>query len=187
MNMFINYNLLKHYPRYMHLRIFVDSRAERALYEKYYEAMYKHNSAMNDNPIHIDAGFDLYAPTAINFNYDIANKLDYRIRCSAQIVEGDEHHYRCYNTGYYLHPRSSISKTPLRLANSTGIVDSGYRGNLIGMFDCSIPFYGIEQHDRLAQICAPGLMPINVEIVDREEYLGAPTVRGAGGIGSTGR
>ena len=31
---------------------------------------------------------------------------------------------------FYVYPRSSISKTPLRMANSVGIIDSGYRGNL---------------------------------------------------------
>jgi len=87
----------------------------------------------------------------------------------------------------YMHPRSSISKTPLRLANSTGIVDSGYRGPLIGMFDCITPQYVVERFDRLIQVCAPGLMPIFVELVDRLEDLGAETVRGEGGIGSTGR
>ena len=34
-----------------------------------------------------------------------------------------------------MYPRSSIYKTPLRLANNTGIIDSGYRGNLMGAFD----------------------------------------------------
>ena len=32
------------------------------------------------------------------------------------------------NKAYYLFPRSSISKTPLRLANSIGLIDGGYRG-----------------------------------------------------------
>ena len=52
--MFINHNLLKHYPRYMHLRIFVDNIENNELYQKYYEAMYNHNYKLNDNPIHID-------------------------------------------------------------------------------------------------------------------------------------
>ena len=34
-----------------------------------------------------------------------------------------------------MYPRSSLSKTMLRLANSVGIIDAGYRGHLIGMFD----------------------------------------------------
>ena len=32
---------------------------------------------------------------------------------------------------YYLYPRSSISKLNIRLANSVGIIDSGYRGKSI--------------------------------------------------------
>ena len=35
------------------------------------------------------------------------------------------------NCSYYLYPRSSISKTPLRMSNSTGIIDAGYRGEII--------------------------------------------------------
>ena len=85
-----------------------------------------------------------------------------------------------------MHPRSSIYKTPLRLANSTGIIDAGYRGNLIGMFDCFAPQHVLNQHERILQICAPSLMPIFVEIVETIEGLGDETMRGGGGFGSTG-
>jgi dUTPase len=185
--MFVNRRILDFYPRYMHLRIFVEGDPE--LYEKYYQAIHYHNSKMNENPIHIDAGFDLFSPyeilTCTSAN---VNKLDFKIKCSAQVVElSDDENITRYNTGFYMHPRSSISKTPLRLANSTGIVDSGYRGNLIGMFDCLKPTYDIEKHDRLIQICAPGLMPIFAELVYLRDELGMNTVRGEGGIGSTGR
>jgi dUTPase len=37
------------------------------------------------------------------------------------------------------------------------------------------------------QICAPGLVPILVQIVDSMEELGGETARGGGGFGSTGR
>ena len=37
---------------------------------------------------------------------------------------------------YYLFPRSSIYKTRYRLANSVGIIDCGYRGNLMAAMDC---------------------------------------------------
>ena len=106
---------------------------------------------------------------------------------------------KSFNTGYYMYPRSSLSKTQLRLANSTGIVDSGYRGHLIGMFDVvNIPqnkiiesnieadYFG-KKYDRYLQICAPGLVPIIVEIVNSKEELGEETKRGSGGFGSTGR
>ena len=32
-------------------------------------------------------------------------------------------------------PRSSISKTPLRLANSIGLIDGGYRGEIMAPCD----------------------------------------------------
>lgn len=184
--MFIHHNLLQIYPRYMHLRLFADGSE---LYSKYYEAIYNHNADLNNNPHHIDAGVDLFSPyTEFVCTSDNVNKLDFKIKCSAQIVEKDANGLiHSYNTGYYMHPRSSISKTPLRLANSTGIVDSGYRGNLIGMLDCIRPQYTVERFDRLIQICAPSLMPIFVELVDKVEDLGAETIRGERGIGSSGR
>ena len=186
--MFINHSLLSIYPKYMHLRIFVDNQTNHELYSKYYEAIYNHNSNINNNPIHIDAGFDLFAPCPLQTTTESVNKLDYKIKCSAQIIETDSNNgIRSYNTGYYMHPRSSIYKTPLRLANSTGIVDSGYRGNLIGIFDCNRQNYVIENHDRLIQICAPGLIPIYVELVDSVNNLGAETFRGERGFGSSGR
>jgi len=43
------------------------------------------------------------------------------------------------------------------------------------------------KYDRYLQICAPGLVPIIVEIVDSVSDLGGETERGAGGFGSTGR
>jgi dUTP pyrophosphatase len=100
-----------------------------------------------------------------------------------------------------MYPRSSISKIPLRLANSTGIIDAGYRGHLTGMFDVvfdaarcqndlsddnEADFFG-KKFDRYVQICAPGLVPILVEVVNTLEELGEETERGSGGFGSTGR
>ena len=41
-------------------------------------------------------------------------------------------------------------------------------------------------YDRYVQICAPGLVPILVEVVDTLERLGEETARGSGGFGSTG-
>jgi len=92
------------------------------------------------------------------------------------------------NCGYYMHPRSSISKTPLMLANHTGIVDSGYRGSLIGAFRwLKMPnqtSYILEKHTRLLQICHPSLCRIIVCLVNDEDL--STTARGDGGFGSTG-
>jgi dUTPase len=39
-------------------------------------------------------------------------------------------------TSYYLYPRSSLSKTSFQLANSVGVIDAGYRGNLMAKVRC---------------------------------------------------
>jgi dUTPase len=102
-------------------------------------------------------------------------------------------------TGLYLYPRSSISKTRMRLANSVGIIDAGYRGDIIAAVD-TIGLFGsndiwhvwketlspIQKYDRYFQLCAPDLSAFIVHIVETEAELGAPTTRGAGGFGSTG-
>ena len=88
-------------------------------------------------------------------------------------------------SAFYMYPRSSISKTPLLLANSVGIIDSGYRGSLIGAFRSTSAFgYKVERHSRLLQITNPTLTPIVVKMVNENEL--SFTERGSGGFGSTG-
>lgn len=101
--------------------------------------------------------------------------------------------------GFYLYPRSSISKTRMRLANSVGIIDAGYRGDLIAAID-TIGVFGstdiwniwnetltpINKYDRYFQVCAPDLSPFLVHLVETEQELSPPTERGSGGFGSTG-
>jgi len=82
-------------------------------------------------------------------------------------------------SAFYLYPRSSISNTPLRLANSVGIIDSGYRGPMIACFDGT---YSIKKFQRLVQVCTPTLEPMTIHMVD----VLSDTVRGEGGFGSTG-
>lgn len=191
--------LLNMYDKVMVLRVFVDSDDDR-LRDMYRNAAIAHNNKLLTNMSHIDAGFDLFAPETIDCfgpgwpQKSPVNKLDFKICCAARMHADTG---KNFNTGYYMHPRSSLSKTQLRLANSTGIVDAGYRGHLIGMFDVvNIPpngpadrvsDYSGMKYDRYLQICAPGLVPIMVEIVDSLRDLGDETERGAGGFGSTGR
>ena len=153
--------------------------------EKYINAAEKHNQTVCDNVVgenvngYTDSGFDLFAP----FDEEIeggalGKKVNFRIQCAAYLDEYTP-------TGYFAFPRSSLSKTPLRLANSVGIIDSGYRGNLMGAFDCHLPrgeSYKIKKGVRLLQICSPDLQPFLVKIVDKLD----DTTRGAGGFGSTG-
>ena len=202
--------LLSIYERAMVLRLYVDSD-DNELKNKYVLAADNHNNKLLNNPMHIDAGFDLFAPGNVGDELNVwgdalrffgpgwtdaspVNKLDLKVCCSARMFLDSG---KNFNTGYYMYPRSSISKTQLRLANSTGIIDAGYRGHLMGMFDVvNLPdnlsdsreadFFG-QKYDRYLQICAPGLIPIVIEIVDSREELGEETARAGGGFGSTGR
>jgi hypothetical protein len=199
--------ILQTYDKVMHLKIFVDNNNE--LKKMYLAAAENHNNKCKD-PSFLNAGFDLYAPGSDDDDqssdgqrcfgtgweiYDPVNKVDFKIQCAAQMYTDNN---KIYNTGFYMYPRSSISKTNLRLANSVGIIDAGYRGNIMGMFDIvnideakmskyMTEDYIINKYDRLVQICAPGLVPIIVEVVDKVEELGEKTERGSGGFGSTGR
>jgi dUTP pyrophosphatase len=163
----------------------VDS-TDNELKKKYEESIYNHHSKLNQNFDHIDAGFDLFSPDTQTMTSSNVNKLDYKISCSAEIVGRN---YTCYNynTGFYMYPRSSISKSCLRLANNVGIIDAGYRGHLIGMFDVIYhDTVTVNKFDRHLQICARDLSPIIVELVGTIEELGENTARGDGGFGSTG-
>jgi len=72
------------------------------------------------------------------------------------------------------------------LANQTGIIDSGYRGYIIGAFRMlSTGSWTANRHERLLQICTPNLEPFLVQIVDAD-FL-TDTNRGSGGFGSTGK
>ena len=177
--------LLPIYGKYMHLKIYVNSN-NTELKSKYYHATYSNNMKLYTHVNYIDAGFDIFIPKNQELTDESVNKLDYEINCSAKIIEGTSENHRAYNSGYYMYPRSSLSKSPLRLANNVGIIDAGYRGRITGMFDCLISSHTINAYDRNVQICAPGLIPIYVELVNSLEDLSIPTARGIGGFGSTG-
>lgn len=85
-----------------------------------------------------------------------------------------------------LYPRSSIHKKPLSLANSVGVIDSGYRGELMLKFkiarqsDTVYEMY--KTGDRIGQLI---VMPYpKIEFEEVEEL--SETSRGEGGFGSTG-
>ena len=81
-------------------------------------------------------------------------------------------------------PRSSIAKTPLRLCNSIGLIDGGYRGEIMAAVDnIKGEDYTVEPNQRLFQLVAMNGSPISFEIVnDLSE-----SSRGKGGFGSTGK
>lgn len=156
------------------------------LKQKYLQTAKVHNDKMKNDEFP-DSGFDLFAPEDYSCLSDIVTKINFGVKCSASRIAWTNN-TSVRSTGYYMYPRSSLSKTKIRLANSVGIIDSGYRGDLIGAFDCITKNdeYKVLKYDRLVQICSPDLSPIIVEIVDNEAELGKKTSRGSGGFGSTG-
>ncbi len=151
------------------------------LYSKYEDSVNKHNKSLIDNP-YPDSGFDLFFPEQTAVFNSVTNFVNMHITCEMRVYDGD----RSKSIGYYSYPRSSISKTSLLLANHVGIIDSGYRGNLIGAFrNLSIEPYIVEQYTRLLQICSPDLRSFTVELVDSDFF--EKTKRDIGGFGSTGK
>ena len=124
-----------------------------------------------------DSGLDLFFPDEINVGPRETKLINLKIKCEAW---KNEHTPETYS--YYLFPRSSISKTPLRMSKSVGIIDAGYRGNLMASVDnISDEAFLIEKGTRLFQICGPTLSRITFELTDSL----SETSRGEGGFGST--
>lgn len=179
-----NYSFLN-CDRVMDLRIFIDSD-DSLLNEMYINSVLAHNAQMY-NSDHPDAGFNLITPFETHFFGGDVTKVNFSVKCSARMICENG---KTYNTGFFMMPRSSLSGTPLRLANSVGVIDSGYRGNLMGKFDCLAGIdgsYFVNRYDKLLQIVAPGMVPIYILIVNSINELGDDTERGSGGFGSTGR
>jgi dUTP pyrophosphatase len=126
-----------------------------------------------------DAGFDLLCRDVTIFPGDTAKKLDQN--CVAAFYDTSKGIFRAY----WLLPRSSISKTSLRLSNSVGLIDAGYRGKILAAVDNMRVINNVlVKGQRLFQLASPDLLPWDeVRIVD--EIPGGPTLRGMGGFGST--
>jgi dUTP pyrophosphatase len=148
------------------------------------------NGIMND--VFPNSGFDLFIPNTVVFDEDIKSKfIDLKVK--AEMVYIDKKFNSHQTCAYTVHPRSSMSKTPLMLANHTGIIDAGYRGNLIGAVrwlknvennNDNNREYVLEKHTRLLQVCHPTLCPIFVYLAEERDLT--TTERGSGGFGSTG-
>ena len=120
-----------------------------------------------------DAGLDLYIISKQTIKPNESTLIHLGISC--ENIE---------NKPYMLMPRSSISKTPLRLSNSIGLIDAGYRGEIMAAVDNikNISFT-LEVGQRLFQLVGMDGSEINFELV---ENLSA-SIRGRRGFGSTGK
>lgn len=143
--------------------------------EEHYRLLY------GDGPSYLDgdnAGFDVYTQT-------VEEKGPVHMVHTEIVVKlvdlcTDE------NVHFYLAPRSSIWKSGVVMANSMGIIDRSYRGELMG---ACLPIAGcdvtIKRTDRLFQILAPDMGYIRSVCVKKYSSLDV-TSRGAAGFGSTG-
>jgi len=158
----------------MHLKIKISDDCldnSNSLIELYHNHQHFHEG---------DAGLDLYMPNSILIPGGARGiQVSLEIACEAFNNKNKESH-----VSYYLYPRSSISKTPLRMSNSVGIIDAGYRGNLIVSLDnLSTESYQINRGTRLFQLCGPSLEPNSFQLSNEL----SDTSRGGGGFGSTGQ
>jgi dUTPase len=171
------------------------------LVKVYKEKVKAHNSKVRDSK-YADSGFDLMIPFDYSqhengYTENRISNVTFRsplgVKCSMSRIDSTIPFL--VPCGYYLYPRSSIVKTPFRMSNSVGIIDSGYRGEIMAVVDnidsanndmkaCICKY--MTPMTRMFQICSPTLEPFFVEIVDTEEALGSSTERGNGGFGSTG-
>lgn len=122
-----------------------------------------------------DAGFDL---TTIGVSTEINEcgqiNIVYHTGIAVEIPEG-----------YFglLVPRSSVAKKSILLTNSAGVIDSGYRGEVIAKFrhtNDAIPAL-YKDGDRFAQLL---ILPVPDVQFEESDVL-SETDRGEGGYGST--
>ena len=186
---------------YFILKLFISDDVDNSVRDLYVSAVDKHNAVVNkciydDISAEFDAGFDLFVPVEeVIPSNSLGYKMNHMVKCSmnrSAYASGGRDAAGEKPVGYYLYPRSSTgTKTPLRLSNSVGIIDSGYRGNIIAAFDNRDTMsndgdFKVEGGSRVVQICPPELSyPVLVKIVENESDLGT-TNRGEGGFGSTG-
>lgn len=136
-----------------------------------------------------DVGLDLAIPWEYHITAGqsgIAQCIDHGVKIAVFAVLSDQE----LPIHWFLMPRSSLSKTPLRLANSVGLIDAQYRGNVLAYVDniSERISAGLHKGQRLFQLVLP-TPSISTEIVLQDtrawdqNYAG--TERGTQGFGST--
>ncbi len=159
------------------------------LEEEYKTRIEAHNKKLIDDP-YPDSGFDLIVPMDKTFTNPFqSDMIDFQFK--SEMLHYNNINGKLKTSPFFLFPRSSMSKTPLILANHTGIIDAGYRGNIKGAFKWLKPDsetssnYVVEKYTRLLQISHPSLCPVYVILVRQDEL--STTLRNDGGFGSTGK
>jgi dUTP pyrophosphatase len=129
-----------------------------------------------------NAGFDLYSAADLSVEdkveflpFGVAVRLLKVEQLANELLKTDSH--------FFLMPRSSIYKSGLMMANSAGVIDKSYRGELKAPVWSMTGHSHVSKGERWFQIVAPDMGWIrNVRLVDSLPE----TNRGDGGFGSTG-
>ena len=166
-------------------------------------------SILPKNLTQYDVGYDIVATShpAISgeYNEEVGawSRIDYIQYHTDLYIEPRLEDGKIFHTNIF--PRSSISKYNLVLANSIGLIDAGYRGELLVRFkyvtqpediyariqghQSTIPIFTnvnmdriYSKGDRIAQLVIAETHPVEFELSDEL----SDTDRGSGGFGSTG-
>lgn len=175
-------NLLNHEPALSYYRGKAKAFSEVLKFLELIDKMKVRIKKLNDNAVMpskahaADAGFDLY--------------------CTSKEIDWTKRQIVCHTglafeipEGYVglIFPRSSVSNKPLMMANSVGVVDSCYRGEVTTKFNITdtrqSAFAHYQEGDRIAQMIIIPYPEIEFEETDSL----SDSDRGTGGYGSTGR
>ena len=137
------------------------------------QSLYQNHGTFHEG----DSGLDLFIMEDVTVPAGETVFLKLGVKCAAYSSNGE-------SVSWLVLPRSSISKTPLRLANSIGLIDAGYRGELMAAVDNikSVDFT-VKKGERYFQAVSFDGGPISMEIVTQL----TETTRGEGGFGSTSK
>lgn len=140
----------------------------KKLHEKATLPVYSSNEA---------AGMDI---TCVDYDWDwdeTAEIISYKTGIAVEIPKG---------YAGFIFPRSSIRKVTLSLANSVGVVDSDYRGEIIASFRKTKEDDSFKRYEVGERCCQLIILPVpRIDPVFVDEL--SDTVRGEGGFGSTGK
>ena len=134
-----------------------------------------------------NAGFDLFSSSNVHVEQTpefIPFGVSVRMLKVVPMPHGTSNDYLKTDSHFLLMPRSSIYKFGLLMANSTGVIDKSYRGELKAPVWSMTGNSNVNAGERLFQIVAPDMGWIrHVRLVDSLPE----TQRGASGFGSSGK
>lgn len=132
-----------------------------------------------------DSGVNIIFPLNQKLSINKVAKVNLGVAC--EMIP----HTEGLSKGFRLVPRSSMSNTPLSLANSEGIFDAAYRGPVIAALRCHVDadcettmtegYFEVKSGTSVVQIVHADMLPIKIEVVNEL----SSTERGANGFGST--